>query len=219
VASCTARTRRSGGQNRLISLSSGLVPGGRSSRTPTSTGRSSKPNSWDGLRNGPWPPAARKPPPIERPPRPETFSGHLPHRHSRPANIIPDNGIPHRPALPDACRTRCKRATGAVSTTHRTNIAMYPAWPARLRRETQPKRLICCGGQGSTSSLHPCQSASPTYLLPVRDLAVRELVRLDSGHFDVGYDCLQTLIADEITRSTTRSSRRDPEEAVARSLY
>jgi pimeloyl-ACP methyl ester carboxylesterase len=67
---------------------------------------------------------------------------------------------------------------------YRTNVASYPAWQERLRKE-QPKTLIFWG-QGD---MFFTPEGGDAYL---RDLPDAEIVRLSSGHFALE-DCLDEI--------------------------
>jgi pimeloyl-ACP methyl ester carboxylesterase len=139
---------------------------------------------WDGLRNGLWAGRSTEPP-VDVLLEPETVKAIYLTGHPDKAKISPDNW---NLDLHFLTRPNARRAQLELFYDYRTNIAMYPAWQARLRRD-QPRTLICWG-QGD---IFFTPAGGEAYL---RELPDAKLVRLDSGHFALE-DCLQQ-IADEI---------------------
>ncbi|MFG1905682.1 alpha/beta fold hydrolase [Kribbella sp. NPDC048928] len=139
---------------------------------------------WDGLRNGLWAGRSTEPP-VDVLLEPETVRAIYLTGHPDPAKISPDNWNLdlHFLARPDA-----RKAQLELFSDYRTNLARYPAWQARLRRDQL--RTLILWGQGD---IFFTPAGGEAYL---RELPDAKLVRLDSGHFALE-DCLEQ-IADEI---------------------
>jgi pimeloyl-ACP methyl ester carboxylesterase len=139
---------------------------------------------WDGLRYGLWAGRSTEPP-VEVLLEPETVRAIYLTGHPDPAKISPDNW---NLDLHFLARPNVRKAQLELFSDYRTNIARYPAWQARLRRDQL--RTLIFWGQGD---IFFTPAGGEAYL---RELPDAKLVRLDSGHFALE-DCLEQ-ITDEI---------------------
>jgi len=138
---------------------------------------------WDGIRHVLW--TNRNPEteaPLEALLGPESVRAIYQAGHPDPTQISPDNWNLdlHFLARPNAHRVQLD-----LFYDYQTNVAQYPTWQGRLRRD-QPKTLIFWG-QGD---IFFTPAGGEAYL---RDLPDAKLVRLDSGHFAVE-DCLEEIV-------------------------
>jgi pimeloyl-ACP methyl ester carboxylesterase len=143
---------------------------------------------WDGIRHALW--ANRSPEteaPLEAFLQPETVRTIYTTGHPDPTRISPDNW---NMDLFFFARPNAHRVQLDLFYDYRTNVELYPAWQAFLRKK-RPRTLIFWG-QGD---IFFTPEGGEAYL---RDLPEAELVRLDSGHFAVE-DCLPQ-ISEGITR-------------------
>jgi pimeloyl-ACP methyl ester carboxylesterase len=143
---------------------------------------------WDGIRHALW--ANRSPEteaPLEAFLQPETVRTIYTTGHRDPTKISPDNW---NMDLFFLARPNAHRVQLDLFYDYRTNVELYPAWQAFLRKK-RPRTLIFWG-QGD---IFFTPEGGEAYL---RDLPEAELVRLDSGHFAVE-DCLPQ-ISEGITR-------------------
>jgi pimeloyl-ACP methyl ester carboxylesterase len=138
---------------------------------------------WDGLRNGLSAGRTRRAEAsLESLLEPETVKAIYLTGHPDPAKISPDNW---NLDLGFLTRPNARQAQLDLFYDYQTNITMYPAWQARLRRD-QPKTLILWA-QGD---IFYTPAGGQAYL---RDLPDAKLVRLNSGHFATE-DCLQQIV-------------------------
>jgi pimeloyl-ACP methyl ester carboxylesterase len=143
---------------------------------------------WDGIRHALW--ANRSPEteaPLEAFLQPDTVESIYTTGHPDPTKISPDNW---NMDLFFLARPNAHRVQLDLFYDYRTNVELYPAWQAFLRKK-RPRTLIFWG-QGD---IFFTPEGGEAYL---RDLPEAELVRLDSGHFAVE-DCLPQ-ISEGITR-------------------
>jgi pimeloyl-ACP methyl ester carboxylesterase len=151
--------------------------------------------AWDGMRHALW---LHRTPETEAPLKsllePETVKAIYTTGHRDPGQISPDNW---NMDLYFLGRPGAAQAQMDLFYDYRTNVALYPAWQAFLRKH-QPPTLILWG-QGD---IFFTPEGGEAYL---RDLPDAELIRLDSGHFAVE-DCLGQIVQSMITFYETHVS-------------
>jgi pimeloyl-ACP methyl ester carboxylesterase len=144
--------------------------------------------AWDGIRHALW--VDRSPEteaPLEAFLQPVTVKTIYTTGHPDPTRISPDNWSMDLFFL---ARPNAHRVQLDLFYDYRTNVELYPAWQAFLRKSRPPTLIFW--GQGD---IFFTPEGGEAYL---RDLPEAELVRLDSGHFAVE-DCLPQ-ISEGITR-------------------
>lgn len=159
---------------------------------------------WEGFRNALW---KKRGPETEQPlmgfMELDAIKGVYLHGHRKPELISPDNWNMDFRFME---RPNVRAAQMELFYDYRTNVPLYPAWHAFLRRR-QPETIIFWG----QDDMFFTREGGDAYL---KDLPGAEMHRLDSGHFAIE-DCLD-YIAGNIHRFYGEKVTGRVTEALAR---
>ena len=139
--------------------------------------------AWDGLRHAYW---KQRTPEVEKQLEafmdPATVKQIYLHGHKRPELVSPDGWTMDAALL---ARPNQRRIQLDLFYDYRTNVPLYPAWQAFLRKR-QPPTIIFWG----QDDIFFTREGGEAYL---KDLPRAEMHRLNSGHFAVE-DCLPMIV-------------------------